>query len=135
MALISLSSICLSVMAVGCVKGARNHMRWVFLRLFNLTIFTFMAPLIQMGVNFSSKSDVIKRVRECDALIDLNLELLRGIPVSVSSALIGQKPKVLVIHKLFWSFRILQSLWFLLAVKGIFKEKTYCWSSVIWSLR
>jgi len=105
------------------IGATPNHLQWAILTAFNLTIFTFMAPLIQMGVKFPSRSDVIERIRKCDALIDLNLELLRGIPISLSPALIRQKPKVLVIHKLFWSFRILQSLWFLLVVKGIFKKK------------
>jgi polysaccharide pyruvyl transferase WcaK-like protein len=107
-------------MGIGAIP---NHLQWAVLTTFNLTIFTFMAPLIQMGVKFPFRSDVIERIRKCDALIDLNLELLRGIPISLSPALIRQKPKVLVIHKLFWSFRILHSLWFLLVVKGIFKKK------------
>jgi len=106
--------------------GTRNicsHLRWVILTAFNLTLLTFMAPLIQIGLKIPSRTDVIDRMRKCDIFIDLNLELIRGIPISVSSALIKQKPRVLVIHKLFWSFRILQNLWFLLIVKGTFKKK------------
>ena len=101
-------------------RNIYNHIQWIIFTAFNLTLLTFMAPLIQIGVKFSSRIDVIDRMRKCDAFIDLNLELIRGIPISVSPALIKQEPKVLVIHKLFWSFRILQNLWFLLIVKSIF---------------
>jgi polysaccharide pyruvyl transferase WcaK-like protein len=104
-------------------RNIHNHLQWVILTAFNLILFTFMALLIQIGVKFPSKTDVIERIRRCDALIDLNLELLRGVPISVSPALIRREPKVLVIHKSFWSFRIFQNLWFLLIVKGIFKKK------------
>jgi polysaccharide pyruvyl transferase WcaK-like protein len=104
-------------------RNIYNHIQWIIFTAFNLTLLTFMAPLIQIGVKFSSRIDVIDRMRKCDAFIDLNLELIRGIPISVSPALIKQEPKVLVIHKLFWSFRILQNLWFLLIVKSIFKKK------------
>jgi len=100
-----------------------NYLQWVVLTAFNLILFTFMALLIQIGVKVPSKNGVIERIRRCDALIDLNLELLRGVPISISPALIRRQPKVLVIHKFFWSFRIFQNLWFLLVIKGIFKKK------------
>ena len=104
-------------------KTIHNYLQWVVLTAFNLTLFTFMASLMQIGVKFSSRADVIDRMRKCDALIDLNLELLRGVPISVSPTLIKRKPRVLIIHKLFWSFRILQNLWFLIIAKCISKKK------------
>jgi polysaccharide pyruvyl transferase WcaK-like protein len=106
--------------------GTRNtysHLQWVIFTTFNLILFTFMALLIQIGAKVPSKKGVIERIRGCDALIDLNLELLRGVPISISPALIRRQPKVLVIHKFFWSFRIFQNLWFLLVIKGISKKK------------
>jgi polysaccharide pyruvyl transferase WcaK-like protein len=100
-----------------------NSLQWVVFTAFELALFTFMALLVQIGIKFSSKADVIDRMRKCDALIDLNLELFRGVPISVSSKLIKRKPRVLIIHKLFWLFRILQNLWFLIVAKCISKRK------------
>ena len=106
------------------IRTTRNHLQWIILTAFNLIIFTSMAPFIQIvGSKSFSKANLINRMKKCDAFIDLNLELIRGIPISLSSALIRQKPRVLLIHKIFWSFRILQNLWFLLIVKSIFKKK------------
>jgi len=105
------------------VKETRSYLQWAIFSIFNLTLFTFMAPLMRLGVKFPSKREVINRIKSCDILMDLNLELFRGIPISVSPSLISQKPYVLTIHKIFWSFRILQHLWFLFLIKSIFKKK------------
>ena len=104
-------------------KVVRNHMQWAFFTFLNLPLSTFTAILIQIGVKLPYRTEVINRMKECDVFIDLNLELLKGIPISVSSALIKQKPRIFVIHKLFWSVRMFRSLWFIFVVKGIFKKK------------
>lgn len=104
-------------------KTVCDKMQWVIFTFLNLTLFTLTAILIQMEIKLPFRTEIVNRMRECDAFIDLNLEHLRGIPISVSSALIKQKTRIFVVHKLFWSFRIFSCLWFIFVVKGIFKKK------------
>lgn len=101
----------------------RNRIQWTIFTFFNLILFTFAAILIQIGIKLPFRTEIIDRMSQCDAFIDLNLERIRGIPISVSSALIKQKPRIYVINKLFWSLRIFSWLWFLFVIKSIFKKK------------
>jgi len=104
-------------------RHVSNYLLWIIITMLRLLVFTFIAPFIRIGIIPSSMKNVIERVKKCSILMDLNLELFRGIPISVARELIKQKPRVLVIHKLFWSFRIFQHLWFLVIIKGVFKKK------------
>lgn len=101
-------------------KVIHNNIQWVIFNYLNLSAFTFLIPLINLGI---FRADITARMKECDVFVDLNLENLRGIPISTSLRLIKQKPRILVIHKLFWSLRMLASLWFIFIVKSIFKKK------------
>lgn len=100
-----------------------STLRWVIVTLFNLPIFTYSAIFIQMGLKIPFKTKVVNRMRKCDVFIDLNLEFLKGIPISTSPALIRQKPRTLMMHKIFWSYRMLYGLWYFFIVKSIFKKK------------
>jgi len=100
-----------------------RYIQWGIVTILRLLIFTFMAPFLRLGFSYPSIKDAVERVRNCDILLDLNLELFRGVPISVSPRLIKQKPRVLLIHKVFWSIRILQYLWLLVLIKSIFKKK------------
>jgi len=113
----------LTLMSSIAERHVSNYPLWVIITMLRLLVFTFIAPFIPIGIIPSSMKSVVKRTKKCNILMDLNLELFRGVPISVSRELIKQKPRVLVIHKLFWSFRIFQHLWFLVIIKGVFKKK------------
>lgn len=102
---------------------ARNYIQWVMFRFLDIILFTFTVLLTRIRVLTHSKIKTTNRMKQCDILVDLNLEQVRGIPISVSPALIKRSPLVLVIHKLFWSFRTLSYLWIILIIKSIFKKK------------
>ncbi len=100
-----------------------SHLEWIIFTFFKLTLFTFSAIFIQIGIKLPFKTEIINRMETCDVFIDLNLEFFKGIPICVSPALMKQKSRIVVIHKLFWSLRMLSSLWYLFLVKVIFKKK------------
>lgn len=103
-------------------QTVKSTLQWILVTLFNLPLFTFSAMLIQMGLNLPFKTTIINRMRKCDIFIDLNLEFLKGIPISTSPALIRQKPRTLLISKIFWSYRIFYGLWYFFIVKSTFKK-------------
>ncbi|MEM2569788.1 MAG: polysaccharide pyruvyl transferase family protein [Candidatus Bathyarchaeia archaeon] len=98
----------------------RNNIQWVIFNFLNLSFLIFLIPFINLGI---FRAETTARMKECDAFIDLNLEYLRGIPISTSLRLIKQKPRILIITKLFWSLRMLTCLWFIFIIKSIFKKK------------
>lgn len=104
-------------------RMARNYILWLLFNFLNIFLLTFMAMLIQIGVTPSSKAKIINRVRTCNVLINLNLELIKGIPIAISPTLIKRSPIVLVIHKLFWSLRMFYSLYSIFIVKCVFKKR------------
>ncbi len=78
-----------------------NHLRWIIFSLWNLPLFTFTAMLIPLGIKLPHRTAIINRMKKCDIFLDLNLELYRGIPISVSSALIKKKPRTLILHNIY----------------------------------
>jgi len=107
------------------IKGRAKHstLQPFITTLLYLILLTLMAPFIRIRVKLSTGSGLIKRLKECNVFIDLNLELFRGVPISVSTALVKQRPSVLVIHKLFWTLRIFLHMWYLLLMKSILKKR------------
>ena len=104
-------------------KYITNYIFWVTFTFLNLVIFMFISSFIRIGIKIPFKIKTINRIKKCDLLIDLNLEFLRGIPISLSPMLIKQKPRVIIIHKIFWSYRIFFNLWFNFIVKAAFKKR------------
>ena len=104
-------------------KLSYTNALWVIFTLLNLPLFTFMALFTKMRINMPSKIETINRMKYCDVFVDLNLELLKGFPISVSPNLLRQKSRIIIIHKIFWSFRMLYSLWVDVVIKGLFKKR------------
>jgi len=100
-----------------------SHFKWIIFTFLELLILNFSAIFWSLYKRVSSRRNVINRMNECDVFIDLNLEKFRGIPISISPELIKHNPWIIVIHKIYWSLRILLTLWYLFLIKGIFKKK------------
>lgn len=91
--------------------------------LISVPLNTFFAMLLSAGLKPGSRKRVLDRVKQCDVLLDLNLEAFRGIPISLSNKLVKYKPSIILIHKLFLSIRIFATIWNLFLLKAVFKKK------------
>lgn len=100
-----------------------SHFKWVVFTFLKLLLLNLLAIFYSFCKRVPFKSELSYRINRCDILLDLNLEMLRGIPISISQKLIERSPRIILFHKIFWSLRIFLSLWFLFLIKGIFKKE------------
>ncbi|MEM1510721.1 MAG: polysaccharide pyruvyl transferase family protein [Thermofilaceae archaeon] len=104
-------------------KVVLSHFEWIIFTFLELLILNFSAIFWSLYERIPSRKYVLNRLRKCDVFIDLNLEKFRGIPISVSPVLIKYNSWIIIFHKIYWSLRILFTLWYLFLIKGIFKKK------------